>query len=309
MIVVGEDKMGQDVLGVGISIRCDDSDFRDLGPNLDEAARLGVDYVEIPTLTMPLVADGRVMPEQVRKAKAAIGERPFGITVHGPIAINLMDDLWRLPLHRQVLAASLEVAAELGARHYVMHTGMVGDGQAAGIDDAYARQREALREAGDLAAKLDILVTVENVFTYKRSRVTALPARLAQEIAAVDHPNIKACFDFSHGYINCGLLGADFLEHAAALAPHAKHLHVHDSFGRPHDITTHSKSERLAFGQGDIHLPVGWGSIPWQQLMASVQFHPGVIFNIELEKAYWSQIEATIAATRELAAIARTTAG
>lgn len=299
--------MSEGVLGVGISIKSEDAEFKDLGPDLDRAEQLGVDYVEIPTLTMPLVADGKIMREQLRKAKAQIGERPFGITIHGPIGINLMDDPWRLPLHKQVLAASIEVAAELGGLHYVMHSGTIPDTQGPGLDAAYGLQREALAEAGDVAAQHNIIITVENVFTYSRDRLTALPSKLASEIAAINHPNVKACFDFSHGFINCTLHGTEFLDEAAALAPFAKHLHVHDSFGRPHDIKTHSRAERLAFGQGDIHLPIGWGSIPWGQLIERIRFHPGVIFNIELERTYWCEAENTIAAVRELAARAKTT--
>ena len=300
--------MSNDVLGVGISIRCDDPDFRDLGPNLDEAERLGVAFVELPMLYMNLVAGGRVLTEQLRAVKAVIGERPFGLTAHGPIAINLMDHESRRPLHGQVLAACIEVAAELGAVHYVLHSGVVGDRPMPAIEAAYARQRDALREAGDLAAQHDLTLVVENVFTYQRSRATALPSKLAAELAAVDHPNVKACFDVSHGFINATLLGADFLEEAEALAPYAKHVHVHDSFGRPKDMTTYTQSESLAFGLGDLHLPVGWGTIPWDQLFDRVRFHPGAIFNIELERAYWSQAGACVATTRALAARARTMA-
>jgi len=299
--------MNDDILGVGISIKCETADFTDLGPNLDEAEALGVDSVEIPTLTMPLVADGRIIREQLKKAKDAVGQRPYRLTAHGPIAINLMDDDWRLPLHEQVLAASIEAAAELGAEHYVMHTGMHKDMQGPAIDIAYAKQRDALQRAGEIAQQHNVIVTVENCFTYDRSRLTALPSRLAAEIAAVNHPNIKACFDFSHGFINSTLHGAEFLDEAEVLAPHAKHLHVHDSFGRPQDVKSYFRAERLAFGQGDIHLPIGWGSFPWGQLIERVRFHPGVIFNIELEHSYWSEVENTITAVRDFAARAKTT--
>lgn len=300
--------MSKDVLGVGISIRCDDPEFRDLGSNLDEAERLGVAFVELPLLQMNLVAGGRVLTEQLRTVKTVIGSRPFGLTAHGPIGINLMDHESRRPLHQQVLAACIEVAAELGAVHYVLHSGVVGDRPMPAIEAAYAMQRDALRDAGDLAAQHDLTLVVENVFTYQRARLTALPSKLAAELAVVDHPNVKACFDVSHGFINATLLGADFLEEAAALAPYAKHVHVHDSFGRPRDMTTYSQAESLAFGLGDLHLPVGWGTIPWDQLFDRVRFHPGVILNIELERAYWSQAEACVAATGKLAARARTTA-
>ncbi len=93
-----------------------------------------------------------------------------------------------------------------------------------------------------------------------------------------------------------------------ALAPFAKHLHVHDSFGRPADIQTYSRAERLAYGIGDLHMPVGWGSIPWDVLMERFCFQDGVIFNIELDRAFWKEAEACVATVRQFAANSRTTA-
>lgn len=285
---------------IGISVRCDNHDFSDLAAGLDAAEELGVDTVEIPTLSMDLVANGRMLRERVHEVAAILKGRPLKYTVHGPIAINLMDEPWRLPLHEEVLAASLEVAAELGALHYIMHTGIVGDVQGAGFSAALAQQREALLRAADVVRKFGLLITVENVFTYNHRRETALPSVLAAEVEALDSEQIRACFDVSHGYINATLHGADFLAEAEALARFAKHVHVHDSFGRPHDIPTYSRAERLAFGQGDVHLPVGWGSIPWDALMARCTFPRGTIFNIELEQRYWEHAAETVARTRAL---------
>ena len=63
--------MSDSVLGVGISIRCDDPDFKDQGPNLDEAESFGFDYVELPTLSMNLVAGGREISQHVRDAPSS----------------------------------------------------------------------------------------------------------------------------------------------------------------------------------------------------------------------------------------------
>ena len=54
------------------------------------------------------------------------------------------------------LAASLEAAAELACEHYVLHGGAMGVIQHDGLEDAYARQREWLVRAGDLARSLGI---------------------------------------------------------------------------------------------------------------------------------------------------------
>ena len=296
------------VQGVGISVRADDPELRDLPGNLDWAERLGVDSVELPTLAMDLIAGVRIMRERVRRLKSTIEGRPFRYTVHGPIGINLMDRAWRRPLHEEVLAASIEIAAELGADHYVVHSGLMGVVPGPVIEDAYLHQREALHRAGDLAAKLGVIVCVENIFSPDIKDHTALPSRLAREITAIGHPSVKACLDFSHGFIWSTRHSVDYLSEAAALAPFAKHLHVHDSFGRPEEIQTFSRAEKLAFGQGDLHLPVGWGAIPWDRLIETLQFHPGVVFNIELDQRYRSEGAEVVAAVRALARRARVAA-
>ena len=66
-----------------------------------------------------------------------------------------------------------------------------------------------------------------------------------------------------------------------------------------------SEGERLAYGHGDLHLPVGWGDIPWDRLMEVCLFPPGVLFNIELKERYWYVAQETVDATRALAARAR----
>jgi sugar phosphate isomerase/epimerase len=201
-------------------------------------------------------------------------------------------------LHEAVLRASLDVAAEFGALHYVVHTGISGEGP--DLTSVYARQRERLARAGDFARERNLIIVVENVFTKSRTLSAALPSELARELIAIAHPSVKACLDFSHAFIHTTAKGADFLHEAKALAPLAKHLHVHDSFGRRTEILTYSAAERLAFGQGDLHLPVGWGAIPWADLMRECRFADGVVFNIELEQRYQAQAEAVVAATREL---------
>ena len=51
----------------------------------------------------------------------------------------------------EVLEASLEVAAEVGAGNYVIHSGLIRTQQGDGIEAAYGRQREWLSRAGEVA--------------------------------------------------------------------------------------------------------------------------------------------------------------
>ncbi|HZV21329.1 MAG TPA: TIM barrel protein, partial [Hyphomicrobiales bacterium] len=129
---------------------------------------------------------------------------------------------------------------------------------------------------------------------------TALPSRLAREIEAIGHPNVRGCLDFSHGAIRCAAEGADFISEAKALASVAKHLHLHDSFGDPLQLRTYLRSERVAYGLGDLHLPIGWGNLPWHRMMKELTFEEDVIFNLELALPYWFMLEDSIAQMREM---------
>ncbi len=298
------------VFGTGISAHKRSNDLSDLADELDMIDQLGVDSVELPTYDMDIVVGGKIRREQLARFKKACAGRDVAFTVHGPLSINFMDEAYRLARHLEVLKASLEVAAEVKAGNYVVHTGIVPTQQAAGIDAAYARQREWLSRGGDIARELGLTLCVETLFADNGDSQTASPRRLALELAMINHPAVMATIDFSHVYIKLDFDGRrqDFISEIAALAPYAKHLHMHDSFGRQDDIWMFTDGERLAYGHGDLHLPVGWGDIPWTQLMESCEFPQGVVFNIELQSRYWYEAQSCVDTVKALARQARTSA-
>ncbi|WP_181700347.1 sugar phosphate isomerase/epimerase family protein [Chthonobacter albigriseus] len=287
---------------VGYSLIAERPDFADLSGALDEAEALEVDSVELPVYALDMVVGGRIRDDRVAACAERLGGRPFGYTVHGVLGINLMSAPERVPLHVEVALANIEIARRLGVRTLVIHTGHLRSAEPGEIASAYARQKEALRRLGDVAAEKGVLLCVENVFSFSGEH-TATPARLADELAAVDHPAVVATFDVSHGALQCAVEGRDFFAEALQLAPLSRHVHVHDSFGRPGDFWVYHRSEALAFGAGDLHIPVGWGNLPWDRLAAEAGFPADVVLNIELDAPYWAEIGATVAATRRLAAL------
>lgn len=296
--------------GTGISAHKRANDLSDFAEELDGIEALGVEAIELPTYDMDIVVGGRIRRPQMEALKRACAGRDVVYSVHGPLAINFMDEAWRLPRHMEVLKASLDVAAEVGAEHYVVHSGLVPQQQAQGIEAAYGRQRDWLARAGDIAAERGLILCVETLFAgYEGRACCASPARLAAELAAIGHPNVLATLDFSHSYLKLDFDGQRdrFIEEVKAIAPYARHLHVHDSFGRQDDIWMFTDGERVAYGHGDLHLPVGWGDIPWERIMADCTFPEGVLFNIELKERYWYAARETVDATRRLAEAARTT--
>lgn len=299
--------MHRSVLGIGYSLpNSDDFTFNRLSASLDEAAGLEPDFVELPLFAMDVVAAGRVIPQQFHRLKTITAGRSYGYTVHAPLAINLMDEEGQLPRAQAVARASMEVAAELGAVHFVLHTGIFEKQREHEAETLYARQREILAELAELANDLSLTIVVENLFPATPARRTALPSRLAAEIAAIGHPRLRACLDFSHGFINANYNGAVPMTEVAALAPYAKHLHIHDSFGKITHRHMGHRAERLAFGEGDLHMPLGWGGLPWDELMERLVFADGVILNLELAPPYWSELPVSVARLRELATRVKT---
>jgi sugar phosphate isomerase/epimerase len=290
------------VRGVGFSSAyVEDIHFDRLRENLDEAEELGVDSVELPLFGMDLIAGGRVIESQMGRLRDALKARSLAFTAHGPISINFMQTPEIAARHLAYAKAAIEVAAEIGAQRLVLHAGHTSSQTEAGIEDDYARQREHFATAGDCAAERGITIAVENIYVSWSNQHTPLPSRLAREIEALGHPNVKACLDFSHAAVASAAAGADFLAEAKALARVACHLHIHDSFGDAAQFWTFSRSERVALGLGDLHLPIGWGNIPWTRLMVECTFLPEAVFNLELPSHYWFALKDSVAAVREMA--------
>ena len=290
--------------GTGISAHKRADDLSDFADELDMIEALGVESIELPTYDMDIVVGGKIRKPQLEALKRATAGRDVGFSVHGPLAINFMDEAFRLPRHLEILEASLEVAAEVGAENYVVHSGLTPLQQGSGLEAAYGRQREWLAKAGEIARQHGQFLCVETLFAGYDGRIhAASPSRLARELEAIGHPNVVATIDFSHAYLKLDFDGRrdDFVEEIKALAPYARHLHIHDSFGRQDDIWMFTDGERLAYGHGDLHLPVGWGDIPWDALMAECSFPEGVLFNIELKQRYWHAAQDTVDATKAMA--------
>src|SRR6478735_536497 len=220
------------VRGFGITAPRPKSDLSDFAAILDKVETLGVESTELPIFDMDLIIGGRIRRPHLDLLKRACAGRKLAYSAHGPLAINFFDDPARLPRHFEVLKASLEIAAEVGAVHYVMHSGVMPAQPGEVVEAAYDRQREWLSRAGDVARELELLLCVETMFGGHHGRMHAsMPSRLAEELVEIGHSHVWATLDFSHSYLRTSYFGGDYLCEIKALAPLAKHLHVLDSFG------------------------------------------------------------------------------
>jgi len=269
------------------------------GVFLDEAEHLGVDTVEIPFFAARLMANGQVLAPVVRRFEAQMRGRNLEYSTHASMSINLMDVPEALPLHEKIARTSIEITARLGARNMVVHCGTCDSGDPPALEDSYARQRESLSRLGDIASEHEVLICVETIYC-RDGKETALPGRLAAELREIGHGSVSAALDYAHSSLQCARTGANLMNEVKALAPLARHLHLNDCFGVSRGMDGSLPAEALAYGSGDLHLPIGWGNLPWDRLMTEPDYPGDLFLNQELHPAYWTALEGDIAEMRRL---------
>ena len=276
-------------------------DLVDPAPFLDEAEGLGVDTVEVPFFAARLMANGAVLEPTARLFEKRLEGRRLTCSTHALLSINLMGPADERARHERLAETCIELTARLGGRNMVLHCGLSAENGEA-LEEAYARQREALARLGEVAARNGVVICVETIWSFD-GRETALPSRLAEEIRAVGHDSVRATLDYAHAALQCSVKGVDLMAETAALAPLAVHIHVNDCFGSVHDGAIPLASESLAYGSGDLHLPLGWGDLPFEKLMTEPAYPDEVIVNDELHPTYWRALDADVAEMRRLAGL------
>jgi sugar phosphate isomerase/epimerase len=294
---------GQTIAGFGFCTIGAKPDLADLDDQLARLEATGATHVELSLFELDLIAGGRVLPERRRRLERICAGRPLSYTAHGALGVNFMDEE-RLDLHKAVCSAMLELAGAIGASVMVQHAGIALARPWAELEPLHAIERDALREMGDLAARHGVRIAVENLFPEDDATYTADPVLLGWQIAKIDHPNVCGALDFSHAYLASRWLGLDYLDALKAFAPYVNHLHVHDSFGRLDPMAQfHTLAEQIAYGLGDIHLPMGWGDIGWDEILPQLQFRPGTVMIVELMQRHWLELEEVAATARRFAEI------
>ncbi len=280
-----------------------------LDRNLALIEEVGADHAELAAHCLDVIAGGRLDTGRMARLREVLDRRALAYTVHAPLVLNLMDEQ-HAESHRAVARACLDLCAEMGAGVLVVHPGWLDARQAASsIDRLMAMERAQFADLAAAAAERDVVLALENMGTVEgllsgsHTTYALDPGRVAAQIQAVDHPNLRATIDFSHAALAASWRGTDLAGSLAPLAPWARHLHMHDSFGQPVTLPDAAEGELLAFGQGDLHLPLGMGSIDWEGLLPQLPVPSGVSATLEIKPHYAEPdvLADTVNRARELA--------
>jgi sugar phosphate isomerase/epimerase len=283
-------------------------DIARLEESLSHARRCGFDGAELSVHGLDLVVGGQVQRERLDRVRATAERFDLVYTVHAPDRLNLAFPqnipgcAPELSLEKDVFVACLDICAALGAGVMVYHSGLIALHEVylslrpLPDDEALARAREqevvALRELLPLAAERNVVVAMENrdphpweVAALARAGVShrelltyhagmSIPV-LAQQVEAVGHPNLGLALDFGHLYLAAKTCGFDYLEAIREAAPYVRHLHGSDNFGRLGGVFDDLGS-RVPYGDGDVHLPHGWGTLPHTEALSQLPTYEGL---------------------------------
>jgi sugar phosphate isomerase/epimerase len=209
--------------------------------------------------------------------------------------------------HIQVLSATIALCAALDGTVVVVHPGRVPVSATPDMERLLAVERAAVLSVAPQARDSGVKIGLENlnpdtaIITGQLTSYALDPRRLAAQVAAIGHPAVCGVIDVGHGYLSSRFVGFDLAETLASLAPLANHLHLQDGFGQPVTVVGANKPEQLAYGQGDMHLPLGWGDLDLDTLLPGLPVRPDTRMVVELAPRYMRHIGDSIARARAIA--------
>lgn len=261
----------------------------------------GYTLVEIDSSPFSLIMDGKIRRPQLDNFRAVLSHFPLRYSIHCLSRLNLAYDP-RHELCRQILRCHIEICQAIGGNRVVYHSGLqalddVGHGVRrtlltdVELDVGARREVDAFKELGRVAADAGVTICMENGDTHQwehhviaehglprhdllRHHGRLHPKNIVRQLEAIDHPNVAMTLDIAHLHIAANDMGFDYLDAVSVAVPWVKHLHVNDNFGRV-DWGFDTEYERWAYGEADIHLPPGWGSIPYHKVFARLPDYEG----------------------------------
>lgn len=215
----------------------------------------GFTHVEISPHGVGAVSSGRLIPGCMERLNKILGSYTFKYTVHGPNSMNLMNT-GDLETERSLFMASIEFTRAVGAGILVYHCGRY------------------IPEENFLNPRFNAPDQSQMKLMWDTER------RLLQEMADIAEPHeITICLENARPYLD----GSPYCyaEKLYELEKMVKEV-GRRSVGVCLDV---GHAYLAAVGRGDMHMPVGWGTIPLAGGFSCTsglqrRHHPGDAFQI-----------------------------
>jgi sugar phosphate isomerase/epimerase len=266
-------------IGLNVHSRRIDGDIDRLQRDLEAIQEAGFDAAEIPVHGVDAIVNGELREKRVSQVRQILSGFELKYSVHAPDRLNLRD-FEHPEVHRRVFSAAVGFTAAIGAKTLVYHYGSLM-GRNGSLTEAEAREIEVddLVDLARLATSEGVTICIENIDTSL--------IHLSKLVESVSEESVKLCCDVSHSYLNATILGYDFLRAIRVAKPLTQHVHVNDNFGRGKPGVVPPYIEAMPLGIGDLHLPVGWGTIPYADVVRILRGYEGM-YVLELHERFFA---------------------
>jgi len=288
-------------LGAKIDETMIDRSLPRLKTGLDVLREHEFQAVELPVHGLDAIRNGRLDYARVMHVRELLADYDFLYSVHSPDPINLMDQT-DLELHVAVLKASIEFALLINATVLVYHPGRYVSEELFMLYEKHDMSSDEKRKLFDKETLLlqriadeypEITICMENSRPYLFHSPYCYAERLgplAEQVENINRKNIKINLDFGHVYLSSKHYGFDAIKAVEQVRLLIGHTHIHDNFGKV--IFHHEKQQTrlVPFGRGDSHMPVGWGEIPFEDILSTfIDGYEGM-FMMELRGRYFDSV-------------------
>ncbi len=267
--------------------------------DLDYFQDIKLEAVEIPPHGLDVIKNGRLDSKRLKSIQTILKTYDFLYTVHAPNPLNLMDRE-RSAAHLDVFRASLAFATEIGAAAIVYHAGRYIPEEAfyatpdillshAAKEDLLAREADLLRQFADEFS--DVTICIENARPYRHHSPYCYAEHLGlltDHVMSIHRENVRIALDCGHLFMASRYGSYDPVDMVRKAAPWIVHCHIHDNFGDAVYYNEKQQTHQIPFGKGDSHMPVGWGAIPFEKIIAAMMTHYTGSYIMELRSRYFN---------------------
>ncbi len=262
--------------------------------------QLGLKAAEIPVHGLDAIRNGRLDARVLKRTSDLLGSFGFKYSVHAPNPLNLMDRE-NPGLHVDVFRASLAFTEAIGAEVLVYHPGRFVVEEEFTVNVPVpdeAEKRRLLEEEASIVGQLAddfrrVTICMENARPYLIHSPYCYAEQISllkEQVLKIDRDNVRITLDTGHLYMSSKFYGFDCVEAVKSIAPLIAHTHVHDNFGGA--IYQHQKTQThlIPLGKGDSHMPVGWGSAPIADILATYRDGYQGMYMMELRSRYFDHV-------------------
>ncbi len=288
-------------VGIGLEYLDAPGQLQQLEQRLEHYQAEGFRLVEIDPAPYHLIIHGELHRPSLADWSGVLRQFDLRYSIHGLLRLNLAYDP-RHDLCQQIMRCQIEICRTVGASTLVYHSGLQALDQLRygvrrcllnedELTEGARREVAAFRALAPIAADAGVVIGMENgdphqwehnlIARYGLPRQTIsqhharlLLAPIVRQLEAIGHPGVGMTLDLGHLYIAARDLGFDYLAPIREAAHWVKHLHISDNLGIL-DQGFDAEQDRWALGEADIHMPPGWGSIPYREALEQLPGYRG----------------------------------